>query len=67
MSIELYYSDFSPPSRMVLTTLHALGLNYEKKEIDLLKGEQRKKSYLVINPRGKVPSIKDGDFLISER
>ena len=67
MTIEFYFTIYSPPSRIVWTTLKALGLDFEKKPVDLLKGEQRKRSYLLINPRGKVPSIKDGNFSIGER
>ena len=67
MGIKLYYLAPSYPCRIVAMTLKALNLEYEIKEVNLLKGEQRNPEYLAINPRGKVPCLQDGDFTISER
>lgn len=65
--MKFYYHPFSPPSRNVWMVLEALGLSYEAKEINLLKGEQKSEEYKSKNPRQKVPTIEDGDFCVSER
>lgn len=39
MAITLYYMQESPPCNSVLITLDLLKINYEKKSIDLSKGE----------------------------
>jgi len=57
----------SPPSRMAYMTLKALGLDCEVKVIDLAARENKTPEYLAMNPRGKIPTVKDGDYVISER
>ena len=52
---------------MAWTVLKALGLEFELNKINLMTGEQQKPEYLAINPRGKVPALKDGDYVIAER
>jgi len=64
--IEFYHFLLSPWSRGVYFTLEALGVKYELKEVNLSKQEQKSPEYLKINPRGKVPSVKVGDFCVSE-
>lgn len=39
MTITLYYMQESPPCNIVLITLELLKINYEKKSVDLSKGE----------------------------
>ena len=43
-----------------------LGLDPERVNVDLTKGEQRKPEFLSLNPSGKVPVLVDGDFVLSE-
>ena len=57
----------SPPSRNAYMVLKALGLNFETKIVNLMKNEQRSPEYLAMNPRGKIPTLKDGDYVIAER
>lgn len=64
--MEFYYHDISPPSQAVWMTLNMLGVNYEAKEVGLLKGEHKSAGYLKINPMGKVPAIRDGEFTLAE-
>lgn len=42
------------------------GLEYEYQRIDLASGEGRADSYLKINPGGKVPTLVDGDLVLTE-
>jgi len=65
-TVDFYHFFLSPFSRGVHMTLKALEVPFNIKEINLLKGEQKKEEYLKINPRGKVPSVKIGDFCLSE-
>nr|XP_002121877.1 glutathione S-transferase 1 [Ciona intestinalis] len=66
MVITLYHAKISPPSRGVLMTIRALGLNCEIKEISLFTGEQYGDEYKKINPRSKVPALVDGDITVCE-
>jgi len=64
--IQFYHNFLSPFSRAVHMTLKALDIPFDLHPIDLAKGEQRSEEYLKINPKGKVPAIKIGDFCMSE-
>ncbi len=55
----LYDYPASPSSRKVRIVLAEKGLEYERRLIDIAKGEQRSEAYLQINPRGKVPALVD--------
>lgn len=46
--------------------LEELGIPYEFVLVDLMAGDQRKPSFLAINPFGKVPVIVDGVFTLWE-
>lgn len=43
--IILYYRTLSPPSRAVLLTAKAIGLNLELKDVNVLKGEHLTPEY----------------------
>jgi glutathione S-transferase len=64
--IILYHAP-NTRSKSALTLLEELGLPYELRLVDILRGEQRQPSYLAINPMGKVPALKHGDALITEQ
>ena len=55
--ITLY--KYTHPSRAetVIWALQELGLEYEVKELNAKKGEQRSPEFLSINPYGKIPAI----------
>jgi glutathione S-transferase len=46
--------------------LEEIGAQYEISRIDLLKGEQKHPDYLALNPNGKVPTLKDDNFILWE-
>ena len=56
--IDLYTAS-TPNGWKVSITLEELSIPYEVKEIDLIKGDQKKKSFLKINPNGRIPAIID--------
>ena len=66
MAIELYWGSGSPFAWRVMLTLEVKGLDYQSKLLEFSKGENKSPEYLKLNPRGKVPTLKDGDFVIYE-
>jgi len=66
MAIEFYWGSGSPFAWRVMLTLEVKGLNYESKLLEFSKGDHKTPAYLKLNPRGKVPTLKDGDFVLYE-
>src|ERR671922_2261994 len=66
MAIELYWGSGSPFAWRVMLTLEGKGLPYQSKLLGVSKGEHKAATYLKLNPRGKVPTLKDGDFVLYE-
>jgi hypothetical protein len=66
MALEVYWASGSPFAWRVLLTLEAKRLPYQSKLLTFSKGEHKSPEYLAMNPRGKVPTLKDGDFAIYE-
>jgi glutathione S-transferase len=63
--LKLYYS----PGACSLAphiALEETGADYEPRPVALAKGEQRTPEYLAINPKGRVPVLADGDFVLTE-
>ena len=66
MAMELYWGSGSPFAWRVMLTLELKGMAYESKLLEFSKGEHKATAYLELNPRGKVPTLKDGDFVLNE-
>jgi glutathione S-transferase len=66
MAIELYWGSGSTPSWRVLLALLAKGLPYTSHLISFSKRETRTPEFLALNPRGKVPTLKDGELVLNE-
>lgn len=66
MAIEFYWGSGSPFAWRVMLTLEVKGLAYESKLLEFSKAEHKTAAYLRLNPRGKVPTLKDGDFVLYE-
>jgi glutathione S-transferase len=66
MAIELYWGSGSPFAWRVMLTLEIKNLPYESKLLEFSKGDPKAPEYLQLNPRGKVPTLKDGDFVVYE-
>lgn len=66
MALEVYWASGSPFSWRVLLTLEVKQLPYQSMLITFSKQENRSPEYLALNPRGKVPTLKDGDFVLYE-
>jgi glutathione S-transferase len=63
--ITLYHS---PASRAFTAywMLEELGVPFDVRTIDIRKGEQKSPAYLKLNPAGKVPTLTDGQVVVSE-
>jgi glutathione S-transferase len=66
MAIEIFYVSGSPYSWRVLLTAEAKGVPYTAKLLSLAKHEHRSPEFLKMNPRGRTPLLKDGDFVVTE-
>ncbi len=66
MAITFYYGSGSPFSWKVWLVLEHKQLPYELKLMSLQNGDLKGPEYLAINPRGKVPTLIDGGFVIWE-
>ncbi|MFI4950722.1 MAG: glutathione S-transferase family protein [Caulobacterales bacterium] len=63
--ITLYHS---PASRAFTAywMLEELGAPFAVRTVDIRKGEQKQAAYLKLNPAGKVPTLTDGEVVVSE-
>lgn len=66
MTIEVFWGSGSPYSWRVLLALEFKRLRYESHLLDLSKQEQMSAEILKLNPRGRVPVLKDGDYVCYE-
>ncbi len=65
MSIALYHHPFSRASNVVWM-LEEVGVPYELRFVDIMKGEQKTSDLLALNPMGKIPVLVDGDAVVTE-
>lgn len=65
MALTLHYHPYSRAAG-TLWALEEAGQPYELKVVDILKGEQKNPSLLAINPMGKLPTLVDGDVVVTE-
>lgn len=47
-------------------TLQELGLDFDAVTVDMRTGAHKRPDYLRINPAGKLPTLVDGDFVLTE-
>ena len=66
MALELYWGSGSPFAWRVMLTLAVKRLTYQSSLLEFSKGEHKAPGFLKLNPRGKVPVLKDDDFVLSE-
>jgi glutathione S-transferase len=61
----LYNAPQSTCSQRVRFVLHAKGLAFEERKLDLFAGDQLKPDYLALNPNGVVPTlVHDGKIIV---
>ena len=66
MAIDVYWGSGSPYSWRVLLALEHKGLPYAAHLLQLSKQEHKSPQMLALNPRGRVPVLKDGDYVVFE-
>jgi glutathione S-transferase len=64
--MKLYHNPLSPNVRRVRLTAAVLGIELEEKRLDFAKGEHKSAEYLELNPNGAVPTLVDGDLVLTE-
>ncbi|XP_072443152.1 glutathione S-transferase theta-3-like [Chiloscyllium punctatum] len=66
MALQFYADLASQPCRSVYLFMRNNNIPFELKEVRLIAGEQHSEEFRKVNPLGKVPVIKDGDFTLCE-
>lgn len=64
--MKLYLAPLSPNVRRVRLAAAALSLQLDEVLVDFSKGEHKAPDYLKLNPNGSVPTLVDGDFVLTE-
>lgn len=64
--LKIFGAMFSSNVNKVRYTANYIGLDYEFVPVDILKGEQKSREFLQVNPAGKVPVIVDDGFILFE-
>lgn len=65
MAIVLYHHPYSRAASCVWM-LEEVGVPYELRHVDLMKGEQKAPEFLAQNPMGKLPLLVDGEAVVTE-
>ncbi|WP_343315408.1 glutathione S-transferase family protein [Brucella sp. BE17] len=66
MSIKIYSDLGSGSYRRVAAAAKIMGVEYERVNVDLFKGESHTPEFLKLNPHGLTPVLQDGDTIIWE-
>jgi glutathione S-transferase len=66
MTIKIYGDPGSGSLRRVTTAAKIMGIDIERVNIDLFKGESHTPEFLRLNPHGLTPVLQDGDIVIWE-
>jgi glutathione S-transferase len=66
MAITLYWGSGSPDSWRILLALEHKSLRYESHLLHFDKQEHQSPPMLKMNPRGRLPVLKDGDYVVFE-
>jgi len=65
MSIVLYHHPFSRAAGVVWM-LEEIGVEHELRFVDIMGGAQKAPEMVALNPMGKLPTLTDGDTVVTE-
>lgn len=65
-NLTLYDYPTSGHAHRIRNFLSMLGLEYEKVAVDMRKGEHKDPAYLELSPLGQVPTLTDGDVVMTD-
>ncbi|MFL6602538.1 MAG: glutathione S-transferase family protein [Steroidobacteraceae bacterium] len=66
MALEIFWGSGSSFSWRVLLGAEIKGLEYESRLLEFSKGHMKAPEFLQMNPRGRVPVIRDDGFVLFE-
>ncbi len=66
MALEIFWGSGSAPAWRVLLALAIKGVPYESHLLSFSKGEHKAPELVAMNPRGKLPMLRDGAYWLSE-
>jgi glutathione S-transferase len=66
MSLQLFWGKDSPYCWRVMLALEHKGLAYDSQAVALDQQEHQSPHMLKLNPRGRVPVLRDGDYVVFE-
>jgi len=64
--IEIFWGSGSPFAWRVLMTAELKGIPYRSRQLQFSENEHKAPAYLALNPRGEVPTLRDGEFVLTE-
>lgn len=64
--MEVFWFSGSSPCWRVLLTLEIKNISYESRLLEVSKGALKSPEFLAVSPRGKVPALRDGDYVLTE-
>ena len=66
MALEIFWGSGSGPAWRVLLALAVKKVPYESRLLSFSKREHKSPEFLALNPRGKVPALRDGAYAVYE-
>jgi glutathione S-transferase len=64
--LEIFWGSGSPFAWRVLLAAELKRIPYESRLLEFSKGDLKTPEFLALSPRGKVPVLRDGDFVLTE-
>jgi glutathione S-transferase len=66
MAMEIFWGSGSPYAWRVLLALEIKKAPYASRLLEFSKGQHKTPEYLALNPRGKVPALRNGKVVLAE-
>jgi glutathione S-transferase len=66
MGMEIYVFPPSPRAIKVMAVANHLGLDWTMRALDFSKGDHKTPAYAALNPNCRMPTLKDGDYVMWE-